>query len=72
MSFEPASLFASFAVSGLGFVLFTYGKRMGRPPHLLGGIALMIFPYFVASVGWMLGIAALLSALVWLGSRAGL
>jgi hypothetical protein len=70
MSFEPASLAASFLVSGIGFVLFTYGRRMARFPQLLGGLVLMVYPYFVASVLWTLVIGALLLGVVWLAARA--
>ena len=60
MSFEPASLFASVVISAIGFGLFLYGKRAQRLPHLLTGLALMVFPYFVESVVWMIAIAAAL------------
>jgi len=52
-------------------VLFTYGRKMGRAPHFVTGLILMIFPYFVPSVLLMLGIGALLSGLCYLATRAG-
>ena len=72
MSLDPASLAASFAVSGVGFVLFMYGRKMGRFPQIVGGIVLMVFPYFVSDPWWTLGIGALLMALVWFGIRSGM
>lgn len=71
MSFDVSTLAAGFLVSGVGFVLFSYGRKMGRAPHVLGGLVLMVFPYFVPGVWLMLGIAAVLSGLVYLATRAG-
>jgi hypothetical protein len=56
------SLLASMLVSSIGFVSFAYGKKQRRPAQLGVGLALMIFPYFVSSVPWMLGIAGALIA----------
>jgi hypothetical protein len=64
-------LVAGFVVSSVGFVLFKYGRKMSRPPHVLTGLVLMVFPYFVPSVLAALGIAALLCALLYLAVRAG-
>lgn len=71
MSFDVSTLAAGFVVSGVGFVLFSYGRKMGRAPHVIGGLVLMVFPYFVPGVWLMFGIAALLSGLVYLATRAG-
>jgi hypothetical protein len=68
---DLTSLVAGFAVSGVGYVLFSYGRKLSRPPQLLGGLILMVFPYFVPSVPWMLLVAALLAALVWVAVRMG-
>lgn len=71
MSFEPESLMASMIISGVGFVLFSYGKKQRRFPHTAMGILFMVYPYFVTSVGMMIGVAValigLLFALVQLG-----
>lgn len=71
MSFDATSLLAGMLVSSIGFVLFMYGKRMGRAPQLATGLVLLIFPYFVSSVFWMLGVASLLIGLCWVALRAG-
>lgn len=72
MNLDGGSLLASFLVSGLGFVLFEFGRRMRRPPQLGIGLILMIFPYFVASVWAMLGITVLLVALLWVALVRGM
>lgn len=70
--FDPGYLFASMCVSGAGFVLFSYGRKQRRFPQTATGIVLMVYPYFVTNVGWMLAIGgallALLFALVQLGA----
>jgi hypothetical protein len=72
VSLEPGSFFTSLLVSGVGFVLFEYGRRMRRPPQIAVGLVLMVFPYFVASVWAMLGITAGLLVLLWLALARGM
>ena len=68
---DPGSLMASMLVSGVGYVLFMYGKKQRRFPQTATGILLLVYPYFVGNVGLMLGIGAgllaLMAALVRLG-----
>ncbi len=64
-------MFAGLAVSTVGFALFIYGKKQLRIPQLVTGIALMIYPYFVHSPLWILGIGGALVAGLWLTVRAG-
>ena len=71
MSIDPGVLFLSLVTSGIGFVLFVYGKKQGRPPQLAGGIALMVYPYFVSTVTTMLAIGAAIVAATWLAVRQG-
>ena len=68
---DLTSLVAGFAVSGVGYVLFSYGRKLSRTPQLLGGVLLMVFPYFVPSVPWMLLIASSLALLIWVAVRMG-
>jgi hypothetical protein len=72
MSFDPGAFLAAMLVSGIGFVLLVYGKRMGRFPQLAVGLVLFLFPYFVSSVLWTFAIAAVLLAGLWLAVRSGL
>lgn len=71
MDLDASSLVAGFVVSGVGFVLFSYGRKMSRIPHVIMGLVLMVFPYFVPGVLLMFGIAALLCGLLYLATRAG-
>lgn len=69
---DGASLFASFVVSGVGFVLFEYGRRMKRPPQIGVGLVLMIFPYFVSNLWAMFGIGLGLIVLLWAALMRGM
>jgi len=71
MSFDPGLLFLSLITSGVGFVLFMYGKKQGRGPQLVGGIVLMVYPYFVSSLAMSLGIFVAVVGATWLAVRQG-
>jgi hypothetical protein len=71
VSFDPSNLIAGFLISGVGFVLFSYGRKLGRIPHVVVGLVLMVFPYFVPSVLVMVAAFALLCGLLFLVTRAG-
>ncbi len=72
MSLDTPTLLVGILVSAVGFVLFRYGKAQERLPHLLVGLAVMIFPYFTG--GWVLTlvIGAALMVGLWLVVRAGM
>jgi hypothetical protein len=72
VNLDVSSIVAGFLVSGVGFVLFNYGRKMGRLPHVVVGLVLMVFPYFVPGVLLMFGIAALLGGLLYLAVQRGL
>ena len=61
-------LMLSLVPSGIGFVLFMYGKKQERWPDLAAGIALMVYPYFVNTVLQMVLGGALIGA-AWLWFR---
>lgn len=71
MSLDGNSILSSLLVSGIGFVVFTYGRKQTRFPQVVTGIVLMVFPYFVAGVVPMLAIAAALLAALWGAVRLG-
>jgi hypothetical protein len=71
MSLDPALLFLSLITSGIGFVFFVYGKKQERWPQLVGGIALMVYPYFVPTLALNLLIGVAIVAAVWIAVRQG-
>jgi hypothetical protein len=71
LNIDASSLIAGLAVSSVGFVLFSYGKKMSRPPQMVGGLLLMVFPYFIPGVAWMLAVGALICVLIWAAVQRG-
>jgi hypothetical protein len=71
MSIDPTLLFLSLITSGIGLVLFVYGRKQERWPQLAAGVALIIYPYFVGSVTMTLAVGAAIIAGLWLAVRQG-
>lgn len=71
MSFDPTWLFLSLIPSGIGFVLFVYGKKQHRWPILAAGIVFTVYPYFTTSIGALVGVGVLLSAALWMALKMG-
>ena len=71
MNLDPTWLFLSLIPSGIGFVLFVYGKKQERMPLMLGGIVFSVYPYFTSSSVALIGVGAALGVGLWLLVRAG-
>jgi hypothetical protein len=71
MDFDASNLLAGLVASGVGFVLFTYGRRMSRPPHLIVGLCMLIYPYFVPTAIMTGGIGVGLLLLLWGAVKLG-
>jgi len=71
MDLDVNAFLAGLLVSSVGFVLLSYGRKMRRPPHVLFGLVLLVYPYFISNVLLIFAIAALLCTLLWLAVRAG-
>jgi hypothetical protein len=71
MSLDPSWLLLSLIPSGVGFVLFVYGKKQQRWAILGFGVAFMTYPYFTQSIGALIGVGALLGAGLWVAVRGG-
>ena len=56
---------ASFFFGMIGLGMFMYGKKAGRIPPLLIGVALMVVPYFFSSVLMMTVSCSALIVLAW-------
>jgi hypothetical protein len=68
---DPAWLFLSLVVGGIGFILFVYGKKQQRWPQLAAGLTLLIYPYFTSSVTSLLVVGVAICAALWLAVRQG-
>lgn len=71
IEFTAGWMLASLLVSTVGFGLFLYGKKQTRVPQLIAGIAMMVYPGFVASPALMLAIFVVMCGGVWVAARAG-
>ena len=71
MDFSAGYLFASLFVSTIGFGVWIYGKKQRRMPQSFTGLAMIVYPYFLGSPAWILGIGAALLVGLWLVLRAG-
>ena len=71
MNFDPAWLFLSLIPSGIGFVLFVYGKKQERLPHMLAGIVFTVYPYFTSSIFALVGVGVVVGSALWMAVRAG-
>lgn len=71
INLDPAWLFLSLIPSGIGFVLFVYGKKQGRWPLIVSGIAFMAYPIFTPSVIALVVVGVVLGAGTWLAVHTG-
>ena len=72
MAVSGNSLLCSVLIGSDGMGLFMYGKRQRRAPHLVVGILLMTYTYFVPSIALMFAIAIALVGLLVLARYLGL
>ena len=71
MSLDPTWLFVSLIPSGVGFVLFVYGKKQGRWPQMAAGLLLMVYPYFATSMVSLVATGAVVGLVLWYALRLG-
>jgi hypothetical protein len=71
MTFDPTWLFTSFMLGGIGFVLFVYGKKQQRWPHLAAGLLFMVYPYFMTGLASLVLTGAAIGWLLWYVVRLG-
>jgi mannose/fructose/N-acetylgalactosamine-specific phosphotransferase system component IIC len=70
-TFDPAWIFLSMIPAGIGFVLFVYGKKQQRWPHLVAGLAMMAYPYFTSTLIAMTVVGAFICVALWYLVRLG-
>jgi hypothetical protein len=69
---DPTYLLVSLFVSGVGFVMFMYGKKQSRPVQFGAGLLLLLIPYFVRDPLLLSLVGVGICALVWGSVKAGL
>ncbi|MEO8747013.1 MAG: hypothetical protein ABI379_05090 [Rhodanobacter sp.] len=60
---DPATLWWGFLFGSIGLGFFVYGRKQRAIVPLVCGVALMVFPYFVSGVAWLLIIGVALMAI---------
>jgi hypothetical protein len=71
MSFDAGWIMWELVLGGVGFVLFTYGRKQQRIPQLVAGLLFMVYPMFVSGVVGLLLVGCLLGGGLWLAVRLG-
>lgn len=71
MNFDPTWLILSLIPSGIGFVLFTYGRKQVRIPQLVAGVALMAYPYFITTTMPLISVGVLICAALYVALQLG-
>ena len=71
VNFDPNLLMLSLIPSGVGFVLFTYGRKQDRYPQLVCGILFMVYPYFTQTMTSMIGVGVALGGALYLMMSLG-
>ena len=62
-------LFLSLIPSGVGFVLFTYGRKKARTPYVVAGLIYMVYPMVATSVTTLIVGGLLVAAGLWCAIR---
>jgi hypothetical protein len=71
MNFDPTWLMLSLVASGIGFVLFTYGRKQMRIPQLAAGVALMVYPYFTGTIASLTIVGVLIGVTLYAALQLG-
>ncbi len=70
--FEPEYLLVSLLSSSVGFVMFMYGRKQGRPVQIGSGLLLLVLPFFLRDALWLGLASAVICVAAWGAIRAGL
>jgi predicted cobalt transporter CbtA len=65
------SILVGIFISLIGVALLMYGRKQTRLPHMVVGLILIVYPYFVGSIVVQLVVAAVLLVALALLSRLG-
>lgn len=68
-NFSISTMIIAFLFSGVGFVYFSFGKKMAEFWFMISGLALMIYPWFVDGVFPTLLVGCLLCGAPFIAKR---
>ena len=72
MDLDPGTLLAGLVVSGVGFVLFRYGKSQVRVPQMVVGLMMLAAPLITRGPLLTLAVGGGLAAALWICMRMGM
>lgn len=70
-SFSTANVIGNLLFSAIGYVAYSYGKKMDRTRVMLTGVVLMGYSYVVSDTLWMYAIGTALTAYAWITRADG-
>ena len=71
MNLDLSSIVLAGFIGLVGLGLLAYGRKQVRIPHIVVGLILLVYPYFVGNLVALVGIAAALVGGLVLVSRLG-
>jgi len=71
MNLDATWLLLSLIPSGIGFVLFTWGRKQSRWPQLVAGIVFMVYPYFTSTTISLVGVGIGVAGALYLALQLG-
>lgn len=60
MNFDGTYFVLGFIFSTVGLIYFNYGRKQKKIAVALSGLVLMVYPYFLNSTGWLVGVGVVL------------
>lgn len=69
--FSAANIIGNLLFSGIGYIAYSYGKKMDRTRVMITGIVLMAYSYVVSDTVWMYVIGTALTGYVWVTRNDG-
>jgi hypothetical protein len=67
--FDSTSLFLSLITGGVGFVLMAVARKTHKWQYFAGGLAYMVYPYFVDGMLAFAGVGVAIAIAMWLAVR---
>ena len=70
-SFSAVNIIGNLLFSGIGYIAYSYGKKMDKTRVMIQGVVLMGYSYVVSDTLWMYVIGTALTVWTWAGRNDG-
>ncbi len=70
-SFSAVNIIGNLLFSGIGYIAYSYGKKMDKTRVMIQGVVLMGYSYVISDTLWMYVIGTALTAWTWAGRNDG-